>query len=349
MFKGFSTPNYVQVPHEFFDIIMEDGIENKKQKQGITKSEIKLLAFMIRYTFGWQKSGFSLQFTFTDIQEYTNMGRQQVNDAISKCIEKGFIVREEVDGSIYYRINMVDEEEQLPITTTFDWKRRARKEKEKKTQTGSSLKIKPMQFENQTDSSLKIKPMQFENQTDSSLKIKPMQDGSELDTSDESISRKKVLKKESKKSIKENLSNLPNEKLRNWIEKQLQNDRLTDRKAKIVIDLYEEIALIHNISDIQFLSVCSNVLDYNPRNFKVYLKTSLHTALSNQNQQVEVNQQTTEYEGQHPAHVIISPVLEKYADLPSTFKWQKVTEAIQKELNVSWDEAANIVEELNVF
>lgn len=106
MFQGFSTPNYVQVPHEYFDIILEKDMDKSANNRGVSKSSIKVLTFMIRYTFGWQKAGFSLKFTFRDIMDQTNMQKQQVNDGIKQCLERDWIERKEVDGEFYYRLKL---------------------------------------------------------------------------------------------------------------------------------------------------------------------------------------------------------------------------------------------------
>ncbi|KAB3587336.1 hypothetical protein GAY21_23450 [Phocaeicola vulgatus] len=150
------------------------------------------------------------------------------------------------------------------------------------------------------------------------------------------------------------LSNLSSEKVKNWMEKQFQNDRLTDDKAQIILDLYEEMKLVRDFSDVFFINVCSNVLDYKQDNFKSYLKKSLHTALiATQQQEVEQQQAaTTEHSNgiqANPAYTVIAPLLPKLTDLPKSVKWQTAITAVQNAFNLNWDEARSLVEELNIL
>lgn len=195
-FTGFSTPNYVQVPHEFFDIILETDVEKSSKDRGISKGEIKLLAFMIRYTFGWQKAGFSLRFTFSDIQKHTNMQRQQVNDAIKKCLENEYIERAEIEGEMYYRLKMDDDD--LSWETSFDWKKRAPKtEKEQQYDNHTNENKKSSRYDNHTEE----KKKQYDNHTDTGVIIIPEEKGQALDTSSSNSSLKKRLKKNDLKKI----------------------------------------------------------------------------------------------------------------------------------------------------
>lgn len=189
MFEGFSTPNYVQVPHEFFDIIMETDVEKSAKDRGITKGEIKLLAFMIRYTFGWQKSGFSLKFSYSDIQEHLNMQRQQVNDAIKRCLEKEYIERKEIDGEFFYRLKLKDND--VPWELPFDWKQKAPKKESQDDQYDNHTSVEN-RYDNHTSN-------QYDNHTDFGVKIIP----DEIAATSENTGFFTPLKK-MKESMKEN-------------------------------------------------------------------------------------------------------------------------------------------------
>lgn len=146
-FKGFTAPNqHTQVPNEFFEIMYA-----KDTKFG----EVKLLGFMIRNTFGWHRAGNSLQFSFTELMRATNMSKDTTNNSIKSCLAKGYIQRKEIDGQMYYRLN-VAEYADYPWDLSFDWKKVNPQLKQSENQTGP--KIRPTavrksdqdQSENQT-------------------------------------------------------------------------------------------------------------------------------------------------------------------------------------------------------
>jgi hypothetical protein len=132
-FKGFSAPNqHTQTPNEFFEIMFD-----KKTKFG----EVKLLGFLIRNTFGWHRAGNSLQFSFSDLQRETGMSRDTTNTSIKSCLEKGYIQKNEIDGKMYYRLNILDFQD-YPWDVSFDWR---------KVSTKTSPKIEPVRKSNQSE------------------------------------------------------------------------------------------------------------------------------------------------------------------------------------------------------
>lgn len=168
-FKGFTAPNqHTQVPNEFFDIMYD-----KETKFG----EVKLLGFMIRNTFGWHRAGNSLQFSFTELMKATNMARETTNNSIKSCLKKGYIQRQEIDGQMYYRLN-VAEYADYPWDLSFDWKKVNKQLKEFENRTSSKIEPEVVRKSNQD---------QFENRTDKNEQS--------FETEEDSPSLKKCLNK----------------------------------------------------------------------------------------------------------------------------------------------------------
>jgi hypothetical protein len=156
-FQGFSAPNqHTQTPNEFFDIMFD-----KKTKFG----EVKLLGFLIRNTFGWHRAGNSLQFSFTELMTATGMAKETTNNSIKSCVEKGYIQRKEIDGQMFYRLNIADFQD-YPWNMAFDWK------KANNIPSKTKSVRKSNQFENRTGTKIEPKAVrksnhdQFENRTD---------------------------------------------------------------------------------------------------------------------------------------------------------------------------------------
>lgn len=153
-FEGFSAPSsHTQTPNEFFDEIL--------LSKGITIAEVKIVGFMIRNTFGWNRQGNSLKFTFTEIMKAVCLAREATNNGLKKCLDKGYIQRKEVNGELCYRLNIKDYED-YPWNLMFEWKK-------------VNKNLKKWRFENRTnDVSSEIEPVavrksnqkQFGNRTD---------------------------------------------------------------------------------------------------------------------------------------------------------------------------------------
>ena len=112
-FKGFESPNYTQTPNDFFDELL--------LSKDITLAEIKILGFMIRYTYGWQRAGNSLQFSFSELQKACHLGREAVNNGLKKLLKKNYIQRKEIDGLMKYRLH-IKEFSDYPWSVEFNWK-----------------------------------------------------------------------------------------------------------------------------------------------------------------------------------------------------------------------------------
>lgn len=113
VFTGFESPNYTQTPNDFYDKIL--------LSEDITLAEIKILGFMIRYTYGWQRAGNSLQFSFTELQKACHLGREAVNNGLKKLLRKNYIQRKEIDGHMKYRLHIKDFSD-YPWSVEFNWK-----------------------------------------------------------------------------------------------------------------------------------------------------------------------------------------------------------------------------------
>jgi DNA-binding MarR family transcriptional regulator len=156
-FRGFDEPNYTQTPNQFFDEILF--------RKDTTFGESKLLLFMIRFTFGWQNSRAALQFSITDIMEYTNMSRGVASKAIQDCLKKEYIERVEKDGDFHYRLKMSG---QGSWDNVVDWKSRQPKvhksvRKSNQSEGGSEIELvrksNRNQFGNRTSTSSEIEPV----------------------------------------------------------------------------------------------------------------------------------------------------------------------------------------------
>lgn len=113
-FKGFSIPSgFTQTPNEFYDLIMRNEL---------SLIEIRLLAFMMRYTFGWRKDGYCLQFSLGDLVKYLGFDKKQASNAIKQCLEKGYIEQNNIRGQNFYRL-VLDESTQVDWTYEFEWKK----------------------------------------------------------------------------------------------------------------------------------------------------------------------------------------------------------------------------------
>ncbi|AFU16915.1 hypothetical protein MC28_B39 (plasmid) [Bacillus thuringiensis MC28] len=146
-FEGFTAPtSHTQTPNEFYDEIL--------LSKRITIAEVKIIGFMIRHTFGWNRHGNSLKFTYSEIQKATSLGREAVNNALKKCFEKNYIQRKEINGKFAYRLNIKDFAD-YPWELTFEWQKVNKKLKE----SNADEEEKKEQFENRTNCSSKIEPI----------------------------------------------------------------------------------------------------------------------------------------------------------------------------------------------
>jgi DNA-binding Lrp family transcriptional regulator len=220
---------------------------------------------MIRYTFGWQRAGFTLQFSFSDLQKNTNLQREAVNHAIKKCLEKGYIERREMNGEYYYRLKM-DSEEELEWFYTFDWKSKAKNEASSKIEPEPVRKSNQNQFENRTRTSSKIEP----HQTKQSLNSQEI--GKSLNTSINKLKQNEIYQ-----SISEKVLTIGNDHIDQWLDslKHRNIDRLRD-KIKFLSDVYFEVKHLEGFNNNLFIAVADRVLETKVRkNFKGLLKTSI--------------------------------------------------------------------------
>jgi hypothetical protein len=104
-FNGLLAPtSHTQTPNEFFD----DILPNTK-----SAAELKVIAIIIRHTFGWQNSKFNQnknKLSLSDFEELTGLSRQSVNKAIKLTMKRGLIEREEFEGSYLYWLKIQEEQ-----------------------------------------------------------------------------------------------------------------------------------------------------------------------------------------------------------------------------------------------
>ncbi|WLR44500.1 hypothetical protein LC087_19225 (plasmid) [Bacillus carboniphilus] len=281
MFKGFQAPNqHTQVPNEFFDEIL--------LTKGITIAEVKILGFMVRYTFGWQRAGNSLSMTFTEIMNATKLGREAVNNGLKKCLEKEYLQRKEINGDLLYRLKIKDFED-YPWELSFDWQK-VHPEKEtisktKKSRKSSDTNVSEEQFDNRTKTSSEIEPIEvrksnrskFDYRTDQEAEsIEPVEDKSSLNKG-LNKSLNKVLNKSIKDSIK--TIDLP-VSLKIVLERNI--DRLIDDEIELVrikehYDANKERCTEHVYADM--LEYCLEKTKGKIKSIKARLNTGLKNRL----------------------------------------------------------------------
>ncbi|WP_047982110.1 replication protein [Ornithinibacillus contaminans] len=158
-FGGFESPNFTQTPNDFYDEIL--------LTKNITIAEVKILGFMIRYTYGWQRAGNSLQFSFTELQNACHLGREAVNNGLKKLLQKNYIQRKEIDGHMKYRLH-IKEFSDYPWSIEFNWKNVFKPNNVQAENVDTKG-----EFDNRTSTSSEIEPVpvrksnqhQFDNRT----------------------------------------------------------------------------------------------------------------------------------------------------------------------------------------
>lgn len=148
------------------------------------------------------------------------------------------------------------------------------------------------------------------------------------------------------------LSNLSSEKVKSWIEKQIQTDRLTDTaKIKALCEIYNDFSEQPGFSDILFISVSTNVLDYKSNRFKAYTKKSLMTALANVTESsLAATTEPVRTEDAHiePVYEVIKTVWEKYEGAARAIRTQAAIQEIQKHYSLNYEEASAVFMELKL-
>ncbi len=91
--SGFESPNYTQVPNDFFDMIGDMG-----------HAEIKVVAAVLRQTFGFHRGAFRM--SITDMEKSTGLSRQAVQDGAESAEGRGVLLREQDGGVTLWRVNV---------------------------------------------------------------------------------------------------------------------------------------------------------------------------------------------------------------------------------------------------
>jgi hypothetical protein len=296
-FKGFQAPTqHTQVPNEFFDEIL--------LVKGITLSEVKILGFMIRYTFGWQRAGNTLPLTFTEIMNATKQAREAVNNGLKKCLEKGYIQRKKINDHYLYRLKIADFED-YPWELSFSWQNvhpdREEISNVKKPMKPTDSSVYTQEFDNRTECSSEIEPsavrksnrVQFDNRTD------------EKDVSIEALRENRPLNKRLNKDLnkglnKKNLS-LEDEleilELPSAIVTVLNNqiDRLKSSYLPIIVlkfNAYQEF-----VNAEKFADILNTVLSQEIKSsFANYLDRSINTYIGNRSKFNPINSKPTRTE-----------------------------------------------------
>ena len=97
-------PNFTQVPNILLDSMAE-----------FTHTEFKVLMFVCRHTFGWQREKKKMSFSY--VMEGCGLSREAVNNAFVTLLSKGVLQRSESGNSFEYSLN-VDEVEQKTVRET---------------------------------------------------------------------------------------------------------------------------------------------------------------------------------------------------------------------------------------
>ena len=231
-FEGFEAPNqhFTTIPNQLIELILQSGVNHDprnpdKPVMGI--GEIKILLFMFRQTFGWQRGGSALEFSFNDLTIATFLGRATINTALKRLLEKEYIQRAEIDGKFLYRLNLLDYND-YPWTLSTDWKKTFRLDERKeqrfgnRTSASSETEPVPVRKPNQT---------QFGNRTN------------EKAESIGAVEEKQALKKGLKKGLKKDL----NKKHLSEMESEIEQSKLPDSIKTLLRNKIDRL-LFHSIN-----------------------------------------------------------------------------------------------------
>ncbi|WLR44434.1 hypothetical protein LC087_18805 (plasmid) [Bacillus carboniphilus] len=94
MFKGFESPNYTQIPNEYLEYTFSHECD-------LTKVEMQIMNYIMRSTFGWQKSEYSFVCSVSDIQVLLNIQKRQViTNAMSRLTEEKKFLEKKLVGDL---------------------------------------------------------------------------------------------------------------------------------------------------------------------------------------------------------------------------------------------------------
>ena len=92
--KGFDPANHTQVPNDLFDQLPE-----------LTGAELKILLIILRKTRGWHKE--TDRISYTQLQEFTGLGREAVSKGITGLKNKGLITIDDSRKTHSYEVNYI--------------------------------------------------------------------------------------------------------------------------------------------------------------------------------------------------------------------------------------------------
>ncbi|ARF70751.1 hypothetical protein B7C51_25095 (plasmid) [Paenibacillus larvae subsp. pulvifaciens] len=183
----FSLNNgFTKMPNRFQDMIINNELNSV---------QIRFLTFMVKYTIGWNKEGYCLKLTYTNMQKYLGFTRHQFSKVITWGIEQNLIQRKEINGDYYYRLNGPKSNDWGRI---FHWEKvfafsknesSSIKEVEHDDKPDVSLDENDNSIENEPhainffDRSSEDEPVEYQKDTEIGSKNELQNDGKTLDTS----------------------------------------------------------------------------------------------------------------------------------------------------------------------
>lgn len=108
--KKFKSPNYTQVPNEFLDNVLPEGL---------SKAELTVCLVLMRETFGFHRSCTEL-LTVDELQARTGLSRTAVVSGLKEAMERGYVGRRrQGDGTVYevYGVRVEEDESRKLLPT----------------------------------------------------------------------------------------------------------------------------------------------------------------------------------------------------------------------------------------
>jgi len=106
-----ASPNFTQIPNDFFDTIMRT----------LSPTENMVFMAIMRKTFGWQKKRDKI--SYTQIAEMTGIGSYStIKKALATLEERGLILSEKIGKSIAYEVNVDTSTENVEDEKTNDYR-----------------------------------------------------------------------------------------------------------------------------------------------------------------------------------------------------------------------------------
>jgi phage replication O-like protein O len=95
--SGFESPNYTQIPNDFFALLPEMG-----------EAELRVVLAICRLTFGYHKE--QVRASLTKVMQMTGLSRQGVLDGAALAEQRGLLTRQQDGGVTLWVVNVVDQQ-----------------------------------------------------------------------------------------------------------------------------------------------------------------------------------------------------------------------------------------------